>query len=201
MGKRVSRLRRQHSVRSIEAVVKANERFPVGIIAGHRNIDTIKSVMISSFAILGLVIYHAPLHLNLARREIALEILHISRRVPQTPLHAGEEFEILSGRRGICQCNPMNLTTLSQRNKIQATDSQPVFLAGNPGITHTVTAFVEIQRGLARFPARTPHRTAVIDIEISSAGIHRDAVVAVAGDSTELRVPAEAIAACRSGNQ
>ena len=157
--------------------------------------------MIPSFAVLGLVIDHTPLHLNLARREIALKILHISRRVPQTPLHAGEEFEILSGSRGVCQCNLMNFTTLSQRNEIQATDSQPVFLAGNPGITHTVTAFVEIQRGLARFPARTPHRPGVIDIEIPSSGIHRDTVVAVAGDSTELRVPAEAIAACRYGNQ
>ena len=95
----------------------------------------------------------------------------------------------------------MNFTTLYQRNEIQATDSQPVFLAGNPGITHTVTTFVEIQLGLARLPARAPHRTGVIDIEIPSAGIHRDAVVAVAGDPAELRVPAEAIAACRSGNQ
>ena len=63
------------------------------------------------------------------------------------------------------------------------------------GVAHAVAALIEIKRSLARLPARRPYGSGVIDIEIPSAIVHRHTVVAVAGDSAELRVLVERVSA------
>ena len=64
-----------------------------------------------------------------------------------------------------------------------------------------MAALIEVQRSLAWLPARRPDHAAVVDIEISSTVVHRDIVVAIAGDATELRVFVEGISTGRVGDQ
>ena len=56
-----------------------------------------------------------------------------------------------------------------------------------------MTAFVRVERSLARLPSRVPHRAIVVDVEIASAIVHRHTVVAITGDATELSVFVEVV--------
>ena len=82
-----------------------------------------------------------------------------------------------------------------KRNKEKHACFDAILRACDAGIAHSVAAFIEIQRGLAWLPARRPYGSVVIDVEIPSAVVHRDAVVAVAGDPAELRVLVERVSA------
>ena len=90
---------------------------------------------------------------------------------------------------------------MSGRDEEKHACPQPVFLACYAGVSHSVPALVEIERGTARLPARRPDGTVVIDVEISSSGIHRNPVVTVTQDSPVACVPAEAVASGRGRDQ
>ena len=58
-----------------------------------------------------------------------------------------------------------------------------------------MTALVEVEGCLTRFPTRVPYGIAILDVEIASTIVHRYVVVTIAGDTTELRILVEAITA------
>ena len=82
-----------------------------------------------------------------------------------------------------------------KRNKEKHACLDAVLGTCDAGIAHSMTALIEIQRSLAWLPARRPYCAVVIDVEIPSAIVHRDTVVAVAGDPAKLRVLVERISA------
>ena len=88
-----------------------------------------------------------------------------------------------------------------ERNEEKHAGLDSVLGTCNAGVAHSMAALIEVQGSLARFPARRPDRSLVIDIEITSAVVHRDIVVAVTGYTTELRVLVEGISAGRVGDQ
>ena len=64
-----------------------------------------------------------------------------------------------------------------------------------------MTALIKVERCLARFPTRIPYGIAILDVEIPPAIIHRHVVVAIAGDTTELGILIEAVAAGSVGDE
>ena len=59
-----------------------------------------------------------------------------------------------------------------------------------------MAALIEVEGSLAGFPSRVPYRSVVIDIEITSAIVHRYVIIAVTGDAAELGILVERIATC-----
>ena len=78
-----------------------------------------------------------------------------------------------------------------QRDEEEYAGLDAVLRTGNAGIAHSMAAFIEVKRSLARLPARRPYAAVVIDVEISSSIVHRHTVVAVAGDPAELGILVE----------
>jgi hypothetical protein len=58
-----------------------------------------------------------------------------------------------------------------------------------------VTALVEVERSLTGLPSRIPYSIAILDIEISTAVVHRYIIVAITGDAAELCILIEAVTA------
>ena len=57
-----------------------------------------------------------------------------------------------------------------------------------------MTALVAVEGSLTGFPTWIPYSTAVVDVEVTTTGIHRYAVVAIACDATELGIFIEVVA-------
>ncbi len=157
--------------------------------------------MITPFTIFGFMINDTALHLHLSGRKVTLEILHIACRIPKTPLHEREEFEFFSVRAGIGKTQTLNLTSIPYWNKEQKVRAQSVFLPHNPGISHSVAAFIEIKRSLARLPPGIPDSIPVLYIKIPPAVIHRHAVIAIARNPAELGIATETIPTGSSGDK
>ena len=75
-----------HILRVAELVIQSYEGLSVCIEAVHRGIHAVERIVVATLLVLGLVIYHRAVDLNLSCREISLEILHIRSGVPETPL-------------------------------------------------------------------------------------------------------------------
>ena len=78
---------------------------------------------------------------------------------------------------------------------------QMVFLPGKAAVSHSMPAFIKIQRGLGRLPAGIPDAVSFFEIEISAIGIRRDVVVAIAGQTEKLCIFIERVAAAGVGNK
>jgi hypothetical protein len=58
-----------------------------------------------------------------------------------------------------------------------------------------MTALIEVEGSLAWFPTRIPYGTVVVDIEIASTIVHGYVIITITGDTAELRVLIEGVAA------
>ena len=201
VGHAVPGLSLHYGLGRVESVVCAEEAFPVRVEAVYRAVHGVEGVVVAPFLVFGLVVYGGSVYLHLSRREVALEILHIRGRVPQAPLHEGEEFEALPFFRPVAESEFVYLALAVQRHEEQNFCIQAVLLSAYPCIAHTVPAFVEVQRSPYRLPGRRPDAAAFVYIEISSSRIHRHPVVAVAQYASEFRVPAEAVSAGSLGDE
>ena len=185
----------RHALRRLETVIKPQKRLSVRVEPIDRSVHSIKRIMVTSFTIFGLMINDAALHLHLPGRKIALEILHVGRGVPQTPLHEREQFEFLSGSPRVGKAQTLQFTPISYRHEKQKLRAQTVFLSGNASVTHSMTALISIERSLARFPAGIPYGIPVFYVKIPPAVIHRHAIITVARNSAEFGITTEAIPA------
>lgn len=79
--------------------------------------------------------------------------------------------------------------------------SDAELLAVDAGIVHAVSALILVERGLAGFPTGVPYRVAILDIEITATGVHRYAVVAIAGDAAEFGILVEGISSGGVGDE
>ena len=57
-----------------------------------------------------------------------------------------------------------------------------------------MTALIAVEWGLAGLPSWTPHRVAVVDIEVTATSIHGHTIIAIAGDAAELGILIEVVA-------
>ena len=157
--------------------------------------------MIAAFAVFGLVIYRRAVYLNLARREIALKVLHVGLRVPQAPFDEAEQLHVLGAVRTVGQGETAHLGIGLQRVEEQGGAFQAVLDARDTRIAKAMTALVLVQGSLARLPRRVPGHIAILDVEVAAAGVHRHTVVTVARQTAEFCILVEAIASGKVGDQ
>ena len=188
-------------LRGIEAIVHADEGFPVGIEAVESAVHAEEGVMVAALAVFGLVIQDVPLDFHLAGGQVPLEVLHVRRGVPEAPFHEGIELEGLLHRARVRELHPVHLAAVADGHEEKDIGLQAVLLPRHAGIAHAVPALIEVQRRLAGLPARVPDSVAVLDVIIAPAIVHRHPVVAVPQDPAELGVLAEAVAAGGVGNE
>ena len=190
-----------YPLRSIETVVQADETLAVGIEALDWSIDSIESIVVAALLVFRLMVDRGAFDLHLPCREVALEILHVGGGVPQAPLYEREEFQRLGTSGCIAESEFLHLAMRPQRHEEQHRSLDSVPCSRNTGIAHTVAALVTVERSLARLPSGRPDGISVLYIEITSARIHRNAVVTVSRYPAELGVTVEGIAAGGIGNQ
>ena len=89
----VARTAFDYGIRIGKLIIEADERFTVGVKALDRNVHTVECVVIAALAVFGLVVDHRVLDFDLTGREVALEVLHVGRSIPQAPLGKGEQLE------------------------------------------------------------------------------------------------------------
>ena len=199
VGKAVAWLAFHHSLRLGKLVVESDEALAVGIVALNLGIDGVESIVVAALAVFGLVIDGRAFYLHFARREVALEVLHVGGSIPEAPFCKGEHLEGLHLLSLVLQRHLLHLSPCMERNEEEHTCLHTVLTARDAGIVHAVAALVAVERCLARFPSRVPYGIAIFDIEIATAVIHRHTVVAVTGDATELGILVEGITTCCIG--
>ena len=196
VGKTVAWLAFHHSFRLGKLVVESDEALAVGIVALNLGIHCVESIVVAALTIFGLVIDGRAFYLYFARREVALEVLHVGSSIPEAPFGKGEYLEGLHLLRLVLQRHLLHFCPGVQWHEEEHTCLHAVLAARDAGIVHAVAALVAVERCLARFPPRVPYCIAILDVEIATAVIHRHTVVAVTGDATELGILVEGITTC-----
>ena len=194
MGHGIARPSLHHCIRFIKTVVETDESLAVGVETVNGDIDRIEGIMVAALLVLCLVVDCRPVDLNLSRREITLEILHVGCGIPQTPLQEREKLEAFGPVGMICECKLCDFSMGVERHKEESAGLESVFLTFYYSIVHAVATFVGIKRGLGRFPTGIPDSVTILYVEITATGIHRHTVVAVTGEATEFGILIEAVA-------
>ena len=177
-----------HLLRIAELVIQANESLSVCIETVNRCVHAVERIMVAAFLIFRLMIDDRSVHLNLAGREVALEVLHIRSCIPEAPLCERVQLEFPCLVRCVCKGQLLHLCPSVQRHKEEHARLDTVLGTSDAGVAHSVTALIEIKRGLARLPAWRPYGSVVVDVEIPSAIVHRNVVITIAGNTAELCV-------------
>ena len=185
----------------VKAVVQTHESLTVGVKTVYRSIHREHCIVIAALTVFGLVINSAADDLYFANAEIALEVGHIIISVPQAELHKREELHVFFSLAAVAQHHAVHFAIAAQRHKRSLLDCQPVFLRRNDRIAHAMTALIVIQICLDGHPAGRPDRAVVVQIEIASAGIGGNVIVAVTGQAEHTCVLIEAVTAGSVGEQ
>ena len=201
MSKTVAWLAFHHGFRLGKLVVESDEAFTVGIVALNLGIHGVESVVVAALAIFGLVIEGRSFYLYFARREVALEVLHIGSGIPEAPFRKGEHLEGLCFLRQVLERHLLNLCPGMEWNEEENACLHPVLAARDAGIVHAVAALIAVEWRLAWFPAWIPDGIAILDVEVATTIIHRYPVVAIAGETTELGILIERIPTCCVGDK
>ena len=190
-----------NSIRIGKFVIESYEGLTISVETLNLRIHMVESIVVATLAIFCLVIDGATLNLDFSCREVTLEILHVSSSIPQTPLFEREEFQFFCFVALVGQCQLLYFGKGVQRNEKKYTGFNAVLTTSDAGVAHAVTALVEIQWRLARFPSRIPDVAVVVNVKVASAIIHRYVVVAIAGDTSEFGVLVERIASSSIGDE
>ncbi len=185
----------ENNVGLAETVVETKEGLTVGVEAADRSVDGEDRVVVAALAVLGLVVDGAADDLNLADGEVSLEVGHIIVSIPQTELNKAEELDLLCGVSGVGQGDLVELTGGAHRDHSGLGGSDAALCRGDLGIAKTVTALVAVELSLDRLPAEGPYVAAVIDVEVTSACIGGNVVVAITGKTKKTSILVEAVAA------
>ena len=92
VGHRVAGTAFHHGVGIGKLVVESDERLAVGVESLNGNVHAIVGIVVAALLVFGLVIDDGAVNLNLARREVALEVLHVGGSVPEAPLGEREQL-------------------------------------------------------------------------------------------------------------
>ena len=191
----------KYRVGTLKAVVQSEEALTVGIKTLNGNVYGIERKVIATLFVFGLVIDRRSDYLNLARIEVSLEICGIVVSVPQAPLEKARELERLFVAALVGDSDLLDFAVKVLRNEELDRCLNAVLLAGDDRITKTVTALVLVKLGLYGRPAGIPHGIAVLEVEVSSAHINGNVVVAVTSNPAQTRVLVEAVSSRRIGDQ
>jgi hypothetical protein len=153
--------------------------------------------VVAAFAILGLVIDDAVLHLDLAGIEVALKVGGVVLRVPEAKLDVGEDGDARLCGPEIRDCGLPDLKVLVERDEIARVRADALVIGADDRVTQAVTARI-VARLVARgLPGRRPEaaRFAVAEVDVAPARIHGHVVVAVPAEAAQLGVAIKRVAA------
>jgi hypothetical protein len=180
VGKTIAWLAFEYSFRFGKLVVESDEALTVGIVALNLCIYSIESVVVAALTVLRLVIEGRAFYLYFARREVALEVLHIGSGIPEAPFCKGEHLEGLCFRSLILQRHLLDFSPGVEWNEEEDACLYTVLAARDAGIVHAVAALIAVEWRLAWFPAWIPDGIAILDVEVATTVVHRYPVVAIA---------------------
>ena len=183
------------------AAVHPAECVAGGVEAGDWRVGPEHRVVVAAFAVLGLVVDDAGLHLHFAGGEVALEVGAVVDGVPQAELHIAEDVQLLHGVGVVLQGQAVQLAGVAFGYEQLLRGGHAVLLALDHGVAQAVAAGVAVQRGLGGLPAGVPDGIAVLDVDVVAVHVQRGAVVAVAGQAAHPGVAVEAVAARRVGDK
>ena len=189
------------SLRCFKTVIQTHKGFPVAVKAIDGIVYGVECEVISSFLVFSLVEHGGAFYFHFTGVEVSLEVGGVILCIPQTPFDHGEEFDGLRSIALIFQGQALNFAVVVLRYEERNGSGKVIFLSGDDGIAHTVTAFIGIQLCFCRRPARRPDGAVVVDIEVTTAHVNRNVVVTVSGDSTQTGILKEVVAAGCVGNQ
>jgi len=198
---RVGGFASEYSLGLAEAVVETEEGLAVGIKAADRSVYGEDSVVVAALTVLSLVIDGAADDLDFADGEVSLEVGHIIISVPQTELNEAEELDLLCSVGGVGQGDLVKLAGGTHRYHSGLGSGNAALCRGNLGIAETVTALVAVELSLDRLPAKRPYIAAVVYVEVTTACIGGNVVVAITGKAQKTSVLVEAITAGSVGEQ
>jgi hypothetical protein len=89
----------------------------------------------------------------------------------------------------------------SVRHKTGKFGAYTVFFANETGVAEAVVALIVVEIGLSGLPAGIPNGVSIFDIVIAATCVDWHVVVAVAGETPELGIFVEAVAASRVGDE
>ena len=133
--------------------------------------------MIAALTVFGLVVDDRALDFDLTGREVALEVLHVGRCIPQAPLGKGEQLEALHLIAVVGERELLHLGPCVQGHKEQHRCLDTVLAARDAGVVHAMTTLIVVERRLAGLPSRIPHGAAIVDVEVAATVIHPHIVV------------------------
>ena len=175
-----------HGDRFIPATKTSEERVTVRIETFDRGICRKEGVMVPAFAVFGLVIDGTALCLDLADIPVALEIGLIIHRIPEAPLHAAVDVQVLFFRTLIRQYEFPDLHVGMQRDRNGQFRTDAVLFSLKDRVAEPVPAAVKVKGRPGRQERRAPDRFAVADVEKPPALVGRYVVVAETGDPPQL---------------
>ena len=101
--------------------------------------------VIAPLAVLGLVVDHAAVDLDLAGVEVALEVGLVVPGVPQVELHGREQRQLGRGLTPVGHAQPPDLQVGAQRHEVQRAGLDAVGLRADDGVAHAMAAGVGVQ--------------------------------------------------------
>ena len=145
-----------HGDRAVPAAVRAEERVALRVEAGQRLRAGEVREVVAPLAVLGLVVDDAVVDLDLARREVALEVGGVVLGVPQAELDRAEQRQ--AGRHGslVGDPGPPDLELLPERHEVERLRADPGMRRPDDRVAQPVPAGVVLELALDRLPARAP---------------------------------------------
>jgi hypothetical protein len=187
--------------RTVEPFVHAHEGVARRVEAGHGHARSKVCKMVAALAVLGDVEDGAALDLDLAGREVALEVGRVVHRVPQAPLDEAEQADGPRTLRAVGRDHVPHLQRLAQRHEVRGGHLDAALGAADHAVAQAVAALVVVERGSRGFPRRVPDGPAILDVQVAAVGIQRHVVVPVAQQAAEAGIAVEAVPPCRVGDK
>ncbi len=140
--------------------------------------------MIAPLPVFGFVVNGIIFDFHLTGIKIPLEVGAILLGIPQAELQKTPQHKFFPLGAVIGKFDLLHLPVKIKGDKIENMGPQTVLFSADGGIAQPVPAFVTVQIGFYGLPSRRPDRSVIIDIEIFSARVHRNIIIAITGDSS-----------------
>src|SRR5450755_3614381 len=191
-----------HNRRPIPSARGAQERFALRVEPGGLGRTGEPREVIAPLAIFGLMIDDVVFYLHLSNAEVALKISGIVLRIPQAEFDGRKDRE--RGRRLplVGHRELPDLEIFIERDEIAGAGQDATPLGTDGAVAHAVPAGILLHIAMGRLPGWRPVIACLVVayVNVPSAQIEGDIVVAVARDTAQPRVAIERVTTGSIGN-
>ncbi len=153
--------------------------------------------VVPPFAVLGLVVDDAGVNLDLAGRQVALEVRRVVPRVPQAELHRAEQRKMRRLVAMVRDARAPHFQRRAERHEVRRCRFDARLTRCDDRVAHAVSTRVRVEVRTRGLPRRGPELAAcrVAQVEVATALVYRHVVVAIPREAAQPGVPVEAVAA------